>query len=263
MKKVCLIDSDSMLFITIFSIQSKPELNSDDFGIYKKQIDEWIVDTITKTDCTHYNLFLTVGKVFRHDTATNREYKSGRPKDKPKFYYELRKYLIDKWGATYQDGVEAEDLVAIVNEEYHKPVTFFTPIIARIDHDFDQVRGCHFNYKKGEFTIIDEAQAHYNLWKMLLVGCSTDKIEGIPGIGDKKAAKILSDGISGDYKNKVLNCYIKQYGLCKGVKLFAETFKLIYLLQTPEEIESIIGCEYIIPQPIEYIKEVVKSNDEF
>jgi hypothetical protein len=260
MKKICLIDADSMLFITIYSVQSNADLNSDDFGVYKKQIDEWITDTITKTDSTCYNLFLTVGRVFRHDVATNREYKSGRPKDKPKFYYELRKHVIDKWGATYQDGVEAEDLVAIVNEKYHEPTALFTPIIARIDHDFDQIRGGHFNYKKGEFTIIDEDQAHYNLWKMLLVGCSTDKIEGIPGIGDKKADKILADSISGDYKNKVLNCYINHYGLCRGVKLFAETFKLIYLLRTPEEIESIIGMEYIIPQPIEYIKVPVPNS---
>lgn len=273
MNKICLIDADSMIFITIYSIQSKPELNSDDFGIYKNQIDEWIINTIKNTESTHYNLFLTIGKVFRHDIATNREYKSGRPKSKPKFYYELRDHLMNKWQASYQDGVEAEDLVAICNEEYHKSESY-TPIIARIDHDFDQIRGCHYNYKKGEFTVIDEFQANYNLWKMMLVGCSTDKIEGIPGIGDKKADKLLSnDTPAGNLKYNpkickqiVLDCYINHYGLRKGIELFGETFKLIYLLTNKDEFTDIIGDVYNIPTPIEYkleIKEEVKSKEEF
>lgn len=273
MNKVCLIDADSMIFITIYSIQSKPELNSDDFGIYKKQIDDWIIDTITKTESTHYNLFLTIGKVFRHDIATNREYKSGRPKNKPKFYYELREHLITKWNASYQDGVEAEDLVAVVQN--YNIINGNEVVIARIDHDFDQIEGVHFNYKKGEFITISEPESIYNLWKMLLVGCSTDKIEGIPGIGDKKAEKLLTNDTpagklrynSDKCKEIVLFCYINHYGLSNGIKLFAETFKLIYLLRTQQEIVDTIGVEYMIPDPIEYkiieIKEEVKSKSEF
>lgn len=271
MNKVCLIDADSMIFITIYSIQSKPELNSDDFGIYKKQIDDWIIDTITKTESTHYNLFLTIGKVFRHDIATNREYKSGRPKNKPKFYYELREHLITKWNAFYQDGLEAEDLVAVVQS--YNIIIGNEVVIARIDHDFDQIAGVHYNYKKGEFTTITEQEAEYNLWKMLLVGCSTDKIEGIPGIGDKKADKILTNLTTGiPYENevlraKVLECYLNYYYFLNGIKLFAETFKLIYLLRTKQEIVDTIGIEYEVPVPIEYkvieIKEEVKSKSEF
>jgi hypothetical protein len=260
MNKVCLIDADSMIFITIFSIQSKPELNSDDFGIYKKQIDDWIIDTITKTESTHYNLFLTIGKVFRHTVAINKEYKSGRPKNKPKFYYELREHLITKWQASYQDGLEAEDLVAVAQN--YNLIAGNEVVIARIDHDFDQVEGIHYNYKKGEFTTITKQEAEYNLWKMLLVGCSTDKIEGIPGVGDKKADKILENcSDSKQLKERVLDCYTSKFGYLKGVELFAETFKLIYLLRTQQEI---IECPIRTTIPyLTEVKEEIKPKDEF
>lgn len=266
MNKICLIDADSMIFITIFSIISKPELNHDDFGIYKKAVDDWIEDTIKKTESTHYNLFLTIGKTFRHDIATNREYKSGRPAKKPKFYYELREHLIEKWQASYQDGVEAEDLVAVCKKYYIEEK--IETIVAGIDHDLYQIPGKHYNYKKGEIMEITPKEAQYNLWKQIITGCTTDKIQGIPGIGDKKADKLLSDE-NGFFSNEVLvkavlTCYTNHFGYCTGVKLFAETFKLVYLLRTQKEIEEVIGVHYDIPTPILYgVKEEVKSKDEF
>lgn len=97
--------------------------------------------------------------------------------------------------------------------------------------------------------------------------CSTDKVQGIPGIGDKKAHLLLTPGMlspnSEVCRTKVLDCYIQHFGLCRGIDLFNETFKLIYLLRTVEEVNQVLGIEYQIPEPIEYKKELTFNVEDF
>jgi 5'-3' exonuclease len=264
--KICLIDADSMIYITCYSKMTGED--ADNYLAYKTSLDEWIDKTIKATESTHYLGFLTIGRVFRHKAATNREYKSGRPADKPKFYFELRKHLIDHWKFAFLDGLEAEDLVGVVNH-YFKNIHTVTTTIAGIDHDLLQLPGRHYNFKTGISSEITDFNAQYNLWIQLLTGCTTDKIEGIPGIGPAKAKKLLThDSPAGvlNYsldicKNIVLDQYIKYYGMAKGIELFAETFKLCFLLRTPNNIEDAIGVvDWSIPEPIEYI--ITKTEEE-
>ena len=69
------------------------------------------------------------------------------------------------------------------------------------------------------------------------MGDSTDGIQGIPKVGPKTADKWLSTCVCVDeMPSFVLNEYIKYFGDAKGISKFAETFKLIYILKTKEDV---------------------------
>ena len=53
------------------------------------------------------------------------------------------------------------------------------------------VPGNHYNFVKDEFYYITEEQGLRNFYMQCLIGDRADNIKGIPGIGPKKAEKIL------------------------------------------------------------------------
>ena len=52
------------------------------------------------------------------------------------------------------------------------------------------------------------------------------------------------------YHSTVLEAYISHFGVAEGVSRFAETFKLVYMLQTPEDVMREIGVELEMPNII-------------
>jgi len=103
---------------------------------------------------------------------------------------ELNEYAYSL-GHFQSDNCEADDVVSIwaqeamdANENY---------VIAHIDKDIDMVEGWHYNFTKDSLYYVDEAQGWYNMCKQMLTGDSTDNIQGLVGIGPKKAEKLLED----------------------------------------------------------------------
>ena len=67
-------------------------------------------------------------------------------------------------------------------------------IICSIDKDLRNTPGWHYNWNKDEKPVwVSEEEATYNFYKQLLTGDRVDNIQGIPGIGPKKAEKILEE----------------------------------------------------------------------
>lgn len=88
---------------------------------------------------------------------------------------------------------EADDTIANVVRNSSSAIEW---VVASSDTDFIQLLGQHMNLRlynpvKAEFV---ERPIDYNYvtWKALR-GDSTDNIPGVPGVGDKRAAKIASD----------------------------------------------------------------------
>lgn len=65
-------------------------------------------------------------------------------------------------------------------------------IIASTDKDLDLIPGWHYNFVKGVKYFVDDEEAIYNFYYQCLVGDTADGVKGVPGIGPKKAAAILS-----------------------------------------------------------------------
>jgi 5'-3' exonuclease len=152
-------------------------------------IDSRVETILTNCNANAYVGFLTGRSGYRYQVSST--YKANRKhRPKPIIFYALREYLKQKYSFKEFDGLEADDLVAYygVNNEDCKVV------ICSPDKDvLHQCIGKHFNYQKVEFVTTSETDAEKFLWKQVLMGDSTDNIQGIPGVGIKTAENWLKD----------------------------------------------------------------------
>jgi len=228
-EKTALIDGDSLIYYEM----SKPTLEEALDGI-----DMRITQMLNITGCTHYAGFLTQGKCFRYNIATTKPYKYNRKRgNKPIIFPAIKEYLKQKWNFTYIPELEADDLVSV----YHDPLK---TVICSPDKDvLYQNKVSNYNYGKAEFATVDENESLRFLWKQVLMGDSTDGITGIPKVGPKTADTWLENMLPVEMPTFVLNKYIEKFGNSEGIHRFTETFKLIYILKTKEDVLRETGIE--------------------
>jgi 5'-3' exonuclease len=260
MEKTLLIDGDSLIYY---------EAHREDIQEAIEGIDRRMKRIFEDCGHTSYHLFLTEGRCFRYDKAITKEYKHSRKdKVKPTFFRTLRGYLKDTYGAISIPGIEADDAVAFLKIQYPDKTIICSP-----DKDvLQQTPGEHYNYQmvkeptyKAKGTVeTSESEADNFLWLQMLMGDSTDGISGIEGVGPKKAEKILNEYVvepSADPFVIILNRYIEKYGAIEGTHRFHETFKLVYLLKTPEDFKrekldkSLEILQELIPLEYSYAEE--------
>jgi 5'-3' exonuclease len=227
--KIALIDGDSLIYY---------EMKKNTLEEALAGIDMRITQMLNITGCKYYAGFLTKGKCFRYNVATTRPYKYNRKRDDlPIIFPALKEYLQQQWKFTYVPELEADDLVSV----YHDPLK---TIICSPDKDVLYQNKVHnYNYGKGEFVEVDENDALRFLWKQVLMGDSTDGIMGIPKVGPKTAEGWLKDMHPSDMPTFVLNKYIEKFGNSEGIHRFTETFKLIYILKSKEDVLRETGIE--------------------
>jgi len=246
-EKIALIDGDSLIYYEM----NKPSLDEALLGI-----DSRLEQIFNATKATHFAGFLTSGRCFRYDRAKTRKYKGNRKYgNKPIIFPAIKEYLRQEWKFKSLSSLEADDLVSI----YHTD-PFGTTVICSPDKDvLLQNRGIHYNYGKAENTTVDEVEAITFLWKQVLMGDSTDNIPGLPKVGPKTAELWLKDIKRDKMPSFVLNKYIEIFGNHEGILKFVETFRLVYILKTKEEVYLEVGIE--IPE-LEIIKIITKNTDE-
>jgi hypothetical protein len=279
-KKKPYIDYDSMVYSSAFLGQEgygeeavagdvSHALYACKMGVRK------LLEGVFDASETGYEMYLGGSGNFRNEVATIKPYKSGRP-PKPIYYNEVREYLHNRWNAQFVDGMEAEDKASI---EFLKDPE--NSVLVHIDKDLDQVPGWHYNWKRDEVYHVSPEKANWNFWMQVLTGDYTDSIVGIPGVGPKKAAEILS-GLGADYdrgRYLVEKAYKESMGdsgtfyrvqsRAKGSKEFeyreggprgiervdgtfanwsdalAENGKLIYILRTEDEARAVIKTKEV------------------
>lgn len=115
-------------------------------------------------------------------------YKAGR-KEKPEAHAAVLEAMQAEFISHKIEGIEADDVLGILatTDRYCDKA-----IVVTIDKDLLGVPGVHFNPTKGGKPIrVDPLQADYNWLFQALIGDSTDNYTGIPGVGPKKAEKII------------------------------------------------------------------------
>lgn len=134
----------------------------------------------------NYRLFISGKGNFRDDLFP--DYKANRDGiSKPKYYRDIRNYLVTVWGARVVDGMEADDAIGIAARELGSDA-----IIVAVDKDLDQIPGNHYNWVTGEsYTVTPESGLRF-FYEQVLSGDPTDNIPGIKGIGPAKATKALA-----------------------------------------------------------------------
>jgi len=227
-EKIALIDGDSLIYYEMGKPTLEEALSSLDGRLHQM---------LQQTGATKYAGFLTLGRCFRYAAAKTRPYKGNRKYgDKPIIFPAIKEYLKQEWKFTFIPELEADDLVSI----YHGDNT----VICSPDKDvLYQNAGIHYNYGKAETVVQDTNGALTFLWKQMLMGDSTDGIQGIPKVGEKTADAWLQSPNTDQMPTFVLNKYIEKFGYAKGITNFAETFKLVYILKSEEDVLRETGIE--------------------
>ena len=242
-KKIALIDGDSLIYY---------EMNKPTLEEALESLDARLEQMFEQVEATEYAGFLTSGRCFRYAAAKTKPYKGNRKYgEKPYIFPAIKEYLRQHWGFTSVPELEADDLVSI----YHDPLK---TVICSPDKDvLYQNRGIHYNYGKAEIVTVDDIESIRFLWKQMLMGDSTDGIQGIPKVGPKTADAWLKNINSDDMPTFVLQKYIEKFGYAAGISKFAETFKLIYILKSKEDVQREAGIE--LAELVTY--EVKKQDD--
>jgi len=223
---IALIDGDSLLYYEM----GKPTLEKAIDGLNHR-----LLHMLSMCGTSRFAGFLTLSKCFRYKIAETKSYKHNRKGgSKPPIFYALREYIQQDWMFEHVSGLEADDLVAI----HAKPSG---TIICSPDKDvLYQVAGTHFNFRTNEFVKTSKLEANRFLWKQTLMGDPTDGIGGIPKVGPKTADNLLKKARSG-FEKIVIEKYVEKFGYYEGVCKFAETFKLVHILKTYDQVFDAIG----------------------
>lgn len=140
----------------------------------------------------------------------NKDYKSNRVSIEDSYYAQMNvlKDILEKCGFDVlgENGYEADDFVSYVVGKYKDS---YDHVIIH-SHDLDLTELIDTNVyiknvmsKRDDITLDnyeDVMGIPYNttLLKKAIVGCSSDNIKGVPGIGDKKFLKLL-EGVKEEY----------------------------------------------------------------
>lgn len=130
-------------------------------------------------------------------------YKADRKtKKKPIGLSKVREWIEDTYITKQHEGIEADDIIGIA-------MSSGAGIGVSIDKDFYAVPGWYYNPDHMDEPIeIDERDANLNWMRQGLTGDATDNYKGIPGIGPKKAEKIIPQT---DTLGRLWGIYLQAY----------------------------------------------------
>jgi DNA polymerase-1 len=180
--KCALIDADILLYRVGFTTEDVDE------PIAKYRMAEMITRILDVTGANEAMLYLSPGNQasFRYRIAP--DYKANRKdKPKPKHYKFLRDFLKSEFLAITGDDEEADDSLGVALSSDKEG----TSILVSIDKDLDQIAGWHFNFVTEETYKISPLEGARVFYTQLLVGDTSDNIEGCPKVGKITAARLL------------------------------------------------------------------------
>lgn len=220
-----LIDGDIVVYKTIFSVGDTLE-----WAAYRGRADSILVSYFERFDVNQGEIYLSSKNNFRRKHYP--DYKANRKgTDEPPFLDDLKKYMVDEYGAYLCDGFEADDALGVVQSSFLSDSRVETCIVS-IDKDLLQIPGWHYNTNNRTLQYIDAEQAELFYHCQLLAGDVADNIIGIRGIGLKTALKKFSGMTTSD------RCKIIQ-GLYNDDQWLRKNIHLIRILRTPEELSQV------------------------
>lgn len=108
---------------------------------------------------------------------------------KPEHLFPLKDWLATSYRSFIRPGLEADDVMGILAT--HPTLVKGEKVIVSEDKDMGQIPGLWFNPNKGMRRVTPEEGERLH-WMQMLTGDTVDGYKGIPGVGPKKAAAILT-----------------------------------------------------------------------
>lgn len=175
---------------------------------------------------------------FRKAIALSQPYK-GQRKEKPEWYDQwcpvIETYLQEVWGfIRAPEGFEADDLCAtmatVINSQGNCTVV-------HTDKDLKQIPGNHFNPKTKAIYHVTQSEAYRFLYHQIIMGDTTDNIQGIPGWGEKRADEAINHISEGSWERAYMLECMKHYafayekiGMTTAIAKFWENYQLCKLI---------------------------------
>lgn len=132
------------------------------------------------------------------------DYKAQRKSQrKPLMLNHVYKFLKENYDVKSKEGLEADDVLGILLT--HPTLLPGKRIVVSADKDLLQVPGRHYNPDKDLKRLVKEPDADRVFWMQTLTGDSTDNYPGCPGIGPKRAEKLLAE--TGENFDTILAAY--------------------------------------------------------
>ena len=258
MQKICLLDGGMLLWKTVPNrvltetelMYINPEKSLEETY---NLIDWYITEKIFKVvqpDC--FIGFVDGSRDNNFRTKVSESYKSNRiGKELPKYFREVKQYLIDKWKFSIPEGIEVDDALLITENRLKDS---YEVIIACQDKDILNTEGTRYNPVKEEWIDCSSIRQEYSFWKSMICGDMADAIVGIFGKGEKYFEKLLKLYADKDaaLHSIILHAYIENYGEYLGIEEFYKNYKLLKILREKED--------FIIPE-IQSINKEVKPID--
>lgn len=178
-----LIDADIVAYRCSAASENEPL----DVALFRT--DELIRRILQETNSDTYKTYLTGSENFRNEY--NPEYKANR-KDtpRPKWLQQVREYLCIEWGASVEDGQEADDAMGIYQMANKDSV------ICTIDKDLLMIPGEHYNFVTGVHREQYAIPAIRHFYYQLIMGDRTDNIFGFDGKARQTVPKKLESTIA-------------------------------------------------------------------
>lgn len=194
-RPLALIDGDVLMYRTLWRLSDGSPHDVIDVGTEMMiELDRWL-------DAVHEGwregvipvILSSADPTFRHIVWP--KYKQNRVlarapifKDYGKWFLRQMDEVDDSIVCMEKPLLEADDLIGILGTH---PKLEGRCIIVSVDKDLKQIPGEHYNPVKDIFSEVSPEDAQYLLHLQWLMGDSTDNIPGLPGIGPKKAEKLL------------------------------------------------------------------------
>jgi DNA polymerase-1 len=256
MANVAIIDGDVVAYLACVrdyyafkkanAVETEEEFekNLEDFWMNFQEI---MMDIIKVTKADFFLMAVKSSTNFRDWLFP--EYKAHRAaKDdtkKNRYVPVLRQRAIDAGIAIEAHDREADDLVRIWAEE--AKACGDTYVVCSIDKDLKCIPGKHLLLKHNTIITVSEQYAKRFYYTQLLQGDPTDNIQGIPGIGPKKAEALLEPyETEGEFQAVVIEEYRNYYGSDWRHYLLGNG-KLIYLQRNPNDYFNIRGWRQFEP----------------
>lgn len=189
---------------------------------------------MSATGSTEASFYLSGKGNFRYDVYP--EYKANRDgMPVPRWRADAKKYLADKYGATYSEGCEADDMMGI--EQCNSTET----IIASLDKDLLMIPGMHFSWEirgtsKGTKWVkpaitrtVTPLEGLRHFYKQCIIGDVADNVKGIHRRGEAYANTLL-DGL--DTEQEMFDAVRDAYGIDEA---FLMNARCLWIWQKPND----------------------------
>lgn len=200
-ERLIIVDADSLIYSAAANAETKIQWDEDEdaeytinIGAAKASLRDAVAHLKKKLKADHVILAVSDYANFRKDIMP--EYKAHRKKvRKPLGLKELKQYLLDNFTTFQRQKLEADDVVGILATKAPRDkddILFGKErMIVSGDKDLLTVPGLHYSTTLKRELTVSEEEADYRHMFQTLTGDPTDGYKGAPGIGPKKAERIL------------------------------------------------------------------------